>query len=292
MEGFMKTFDYIILGHQNPDVDSIVSGYLLEQYLNRCGYVSKFMIPDSVIDEENLRVCRKYDLDPMEFQGSLPDLKNQKYILVDHHERDVVGEVVAVLDHHPTSKDIVLPYYRNERFSSTACMIVEDNENSFTKEEIELAVLATMIDTVSFHSSKTVDRDISWVERMVEKYQFDFSKLYDDGLCLTDISNPTSFLTHGLKEYHFGDKNVAASYVSLLYPEQISERLSSVFPLLQNYVSDHDLELFAFIINDMTEFQSSVYYVTSSDVVKRDFDHFVSRGNEIIPEIEKKLLKK
>ena len=57
MEGFMKTFDYIILGHQNPDVDSIVSGYLLEQYLNRCGYVSKFMIPDSVIDEENLRVC-------------------------------------------------------------------------------------------------------------------------------------------------------------------------------------------------------------------------------------------
>ena len=69
----MKTFDYIILGHQNPDVDSIVSGYLLEQYLNRCGYVSKFMIPDSVIDEENLRVCRKYDLDPMEFQGSLPE---------------------------------------------------------------------------------------------------------------------------------------------------------------------------------------------------------------------------
>ena len=101
----------------------------------------------------------------MKFQGSLPDLKNQKYILVDHHERDVVGDVVAVLDHHPTSKDIVLPYYRNERFSSTACMIVEDNENSFTKEEIELAVLATMIDTVSFHSSKTVDRDISWVER-------------------------------------------------------------------------------------------------------------------------------
>ena len=51
----MKTFDYIILGHQNPDVDSIVSGYLLEQYLNRCGYVSKFMIPDSVIEEEKFK---------------------------------------------------------------------------------------------------------------------------------------------------------------------------------------------------------------------------------------------
>ena len=26
----MSTVEYVILGHQNPDVDSIVSGYLLE----------------------------------------------------------------------------------------------------------------------------------------------------------------------------------------------------------------------------------------------------------------------
>ena len=28
---------YVILGHENPDVDSIVSGVLLERYLNRHG---------------------------------------------------------------------------------------------------------------------------------------------------------------------------------------------------------------------------------------------------------------
>lgn len=127
---------------------------------------------------------------------------------------------------------------------------------------------------------------------MVDKYQFNYSKLYKDGLCLTDISSVSDFLTHGLKEYQFGDKKIAASYVSVLHPEQISEMLSSAFSFLQNYVNCHDLALFTLIINDMTKFQSSVYYVTSGDIVKRDFEHFVSRGNDIIPEIEKKLLKK
>ena len=288
----MELFDYVILGHKNPDVDSIVSGFLLERYMNKCGYSAKFIIPDQVIDEENLVICRNYGLDPVKFQGELPDRDDQKYILVDHYERDVVGEVVAVLDHHPTSKDIVLPYYCNERASSTACMIVEDKEEYFTKEEIGLAVLATMVDTVSFHSTKTRDKDVTWVKKMADKYQFNYSELYEGGLCLTDISSVSDFLTHGLKEYQFGDKKVAASYVSVLHPEQISEMLSDVFPLLQNYASCHDLELFTLIINDMTKFQSSVYYVTSLDVIKREFNHFVSRGSEIIPEIEKKLLKK
>lgn len=292
MEGFMELFDYVILGHKNPDVDSIVSGFLLERYMNRCWYSAKFIIPDQVIDEESLVICRNYGLDPVKFQGVLPDRDDQKYILVDHYERDVSGKVVAIIDHHPTTQNISTFFYHNEKASSTACMIVEGKEESFTKEEIELAVLATMVDTVSFHSTKTRDKDVTWVKKMVDKYQFNYSKLYEDGLCLTDVSSVSDFLTHGLKEYQFGDKKIAASYVSVLHPEQISEMLSSAFSFLQNYVNCHDLALFTLIINDMTKFQSSVYYVTSGDIVKRDFEHFVSRGNDIIPEIEKKLLKK
>ena len=39
----------------------------------------------------------------------------------------------------------------------------------------------------------------------------------------------------------------------------------------------------------MTTFQSDVYYVSSNKVEKEEFDHFVSRGSEVIPELEKKL---
>lgn len=285
----MKKIEYIILGHQNPDVDSIVSGILLERYLNRFGYSAKFVIPDLEVDRENIDICCKYGINPRDYKDILPDDKEQKYILVDHFERTVAGQVFGVIDHHPTRKELSYPYYRNERASSTASMIVKGREEQFTTEEIYLAVLATMVDTVSFHSSKTLPEDISRVKDMVEEYQLPYSQLYNDGLCLTEISDANDFLSHGLKQYQFDDKKVASSSVLLLHPEDYNEMYPSVFSLLQNYVSDHNLELFALLIHNMTTFQSDVYYVSSNKVEKEEMEHFVSRGSEVIPELEKKL---
>lgn len=285
----MSTVEYVILGHQNPDVDSIVSGVLLEKYLNHHGYSSKFIIPDLKIDDENLTICRNYGLDPSDYQGVLPSDDNQKYILVDHFERDVLGEVVAVIDHHPTNKKFSYSYYRNERASSTASMIVKGKEDEFTRDEICLAVLATMVDTVSFHSSKTLSEDVSWVKNIVEKYQLPYSQLYQEGLFLTSICDADDFLNHGLKEYQFGNKKIASSSVLLLYPDDYKEMYPTVFSLLQNYVSANELEMFVLLIHDMSKFQSSVYYVDSKNVRKEEFDYFVSRGSEIIPEVERKL---
>lgn len=45
----MNKDKYIILGHENPDVDSIVSGYLLEKYMIKLGFDAQFVIPDKVI---------------------------------------------------------------------------------------------------------------------------------------------------------------------------------------------------------------------------------------------------
>ena len=46
---------YIILGHENPDVDSIVSGYLLEKLLLSKSFNVEFIIPDK---KNRKRLCR------------------------------------------------------------------------------------------------------------------------------------------------------------------------------------------------------------------------------------------
>lgn len=284
----MQIFDYIILGHANPDVDSVVSGVLLERYLSRQGYRAKFVIPDTV-DDETLGLCLKYGLNPCEYQGELPLWEEQKYILVDHFERELPGNVVAVIDHHPTSRALAYSYYRNELASSTASMIVKGREDEFSREEICLAVLATLVDTVSFHSSKTQAKDIYWVQEMVSRYQLPALELRKDGLSLTEIHDVRDFLEHGLKNYQFDDKKVAASYVSLLHPEEYQELYPEVFSSLQGYIADNQLELFALLVHDMSAFQSSVYYVSPMAIEKKEFSHVVSRGNEVIPELEKKM---
>ena len=42
----------IILGHEHPDVDSIVSGYLLEKCLLKEGYKASFCITDKTLNRE------------------------------------------------------------------------------------------------------------------------------------------------------------------------------------------------------------------------------------------------
>lgn len=284
-------YDYIILGHQNPDVDSVVSGVLLENYLTRQGEKACFMIPDLKIDEETISICMSFGLNPKKYQRKLPKEKN-KYILVDHHERDILGEVVGVIDHHPTIQTYSYPFYLNENVSSTACLLVKGNEDYYTKDEIQLAILATMVDTVSFHSMKTRDEDITWTNEMCKKYNFDFSKLYQAGLAITDISSPEVFLTHGLKNYNIGDHRIASSYVSLANIEEKESDIMLASFYIENYIKENNLERFIMIVHDMSKFHSTIFTYYPDRVSVEKVGHIVSRGREVIPRIEKVLLKR
>ena len=114
--------EYIILGHVNVDVDSIVSGYLLEKIMTKKGYKASFVIPDEEVAKESEDLCSKYDLSLYQFKNR--QLKDDaKYILVDHNVRDVPGEIVAVIDHHPVLDGEKKDNYYIEEASSTACMI-------------------------------------------------------------------------------------------------------------------------------------------------------------------------
>ena len=162
----------------------------------------------------------------------------------------------------------------------------------FSKDEIRLAVLATFVDTASLHSSKTQERDTNWVMQMIQKYHFSYNQLYQDGLCLTKVDSPNSALLHGLKKYTFVDHKIASSYIQIAKKEQLASQLPDIISRMQEYVKEKQLSLFIFLLHDMTKFRSSVFYITNQTISCKDFDHYVSRGSEIMPSIEKKFIKK
>ena len=70
---------YVILGHENPDVDSLISGYLLEKIMKIRGYDVSFCIPDESISAESEKICNKYGLYLGEYRvDELP--QDAKYI--------------------------------------------------------------------------------------------------------------------------------------------------------------------------------------------------------------------
>ena len=282
---------YIILGHENPDVDSLVSGYLLEKVMKKKGYEVSFCIPDKVIASDSERICSKYKLNLKKYMVDDLD-KDAKYILVDHNDREVPGEIVAVLDHHPTPKDkSSVPYYRNEKISATACMIAKDCEEYLDKHDIELACVATFIDTVSFHSTKTVKKDISWVNEMTTKYDLDYDEMYRDGLCLTELTNVEEIAFNGLKKAEYDGFSIHSSYVQIVDLEKNKKIIDKIIEKLKKYRNKENVDLFVFIVYDMTNFYTKVYKI-NENIDYDEYFLYASRGNTIIPDIVKKYCKK
>ena len=282
---------YVILGHENPDVDSLVSGYILEKVMKKRGYDVSFCIPDKAIAADSEKICNKYGLYLGKYYvDELP--ADAKYILVDHNEREVPGEIVAILDHHPTPKDKShIGYYRNEKVSATACLIAKDCEEELDKDDIELATVATFVDTVSFHSSKTVREDISWVNEMTTKYDLDYDEMYRDGLCLTELTDVEEIAFNGLKKAQYDGLSLHSSYVQIVDLEKNKDVIDGIIERLRKYREEENVDLFVFIVYDMTNFYTKVYKI-NDDIDYDEYFLYASRGNTIIPDIVKKYCKK
>lgn len=283
---------YIILGHENPDVDSIISGYLLEKLLKNKGIHADFIIPDKSINSEISEFCKSYGIDTSKFQKEI-DLsdKNNKYILVDHHERNVSGEIVGVIDHHPINAKEIGAYYDNRHSSSTTCIICQERENEFSKDDLELACLAAFVDTASFNSTKGREEDRKWIEEICQKYNIDYNKLYKAGLFLNELDDLKKCSLNGLKKYNFAGKKVQSSYVQIENTLEEQEKIKKILKILTDYIITEDVDIFVFIVHDMTLFKSKVYQLEHDGIKEKQFDKYTSRGTKIIPDIENELLK-
>lgn len=284
--------EYIILGHENPDVDSIISGYLLEKLLRLENINAKFIIPDLELDLETVKICNKYGFDVNDFKGKVDfnDI-DQKYILVDHYQRDVAGEIFMVVDHHPVNDKKCCQNYRNEFASSTTCLICQGNEEKFSKKDLELACLAAVVDTASFNSTKSRDEDKEWFFEICRNYGLDFKKLLKDGLQLTDLSDLNTACYSCLKRYNIAGGVVEASVIQIESLDSEKEKINKMLNIITSHVVNDRLCMFVFIVHDMHLFKTRVYYIEKDKIALKNYPKYTSRGTVIIPSIEKELLK-
>lgn len=282
----------IVLGHENPDVDSIVSGYILEKIIRKKGYNTEFIIPDEKIEKDTLDICKRYGLNPMKYQKKINlNDKKTKYILVDHHERTLEGEIICIIDHHPTSKEIKIENYHNNRVSSTACYICQGNEELLDEFDLCLAILATIIDTASFHSTKSREEDKIWTINICNKYNLDYDKLYKEGLSLTVLDDLKKASLNGHKKYNIHGNKVESSYIQIEDPSQEQNSINKIINILRTYIKDENIDTFVFIVYNMKDFKTMYYLITKNNIESRYYEMYVSRGDTIIPEIEKKIIK-
>jgi len=276
---------YIILGHSNIDVDSIVSGILLEKLIkNKYKKNCEFVI-DEDVSLETRDICEKFSIDIDKYRRDLND-DDKKIILVDHSYRDFNNrEIVGIIDHHPKLYNSLVKDNLNINSSSTSCLIAINNEEYFDKNDIILAILGAYIDTASFNSTKGLESDRTWCLKMMKEYDFDEKLFYDNGLVLTDISDVKEASFNGLKTYNNAGLSIQSSYIQITDVLDKEDKISLMIEYVRDYFYKSDLDGYVFVVLDMENFTSTVYNFTKRDEFITNYNKYVSRGTVIIPEL-------
>lgn len=268
----------IILGHKNPDVDAVISGILMKKLLKYYNYDAEFVIPDPYLDFETYELLKKYNIDMKKYRRNLTKNDNL-FFLVDHTNNNFAPNVIGIIDHHNEILKNTPEYYINKNASSTAMIIYDLNPDIFDKNDLELIVLANMVDTASFNSSKTRKIDIAKTLEIIKDNNLDYGKIYKDGLCLTPLNNLRDAAFTGYKKLNYKNKIIASSYV------QVYGKDFDTIKIMTNIVKDElwldKIDIYIFIVYDMQCLSTTVHFMSKKNVQKYKYDEYKSRKDAI-----------
>ncbi|MGL4738356.1 MAG: DHH family phosphoesterase [Cellulosilyticaceae bacterium] len=280
-----------VLGHDQIDEDSCISGLLLCEMLDFYGIQAQFKILDAKVPAQTAAVLAElgYDLEVFRAKETMP---GEQLFLVDHHQTVHPGRVIGCIDHHPTQKAFDYLIYDNGEASACTKKIYDYSVAAgleITRETVNKVAYALVIDTFDFKSPRGKAEDKVWLEEMIRTYQLDYPKMVDYALSLTDLSQALPKIAmSALKAYQFGVHQVMSTYILV---KEKPTCLDAVIAYLQGEVGARGLAMWVFLTIDVLKSQTTEYRITTEGYEEIVHPKLSSRAQEIMPQIEKLLTK-
>ena len=198
-----------VIGHHNPDADSIISSYLLTNILKSYGIDAIFSIRDNnIIDQEliNEYLNEKYE--------TVDDYNDKYFILVDHNNLDKIPKekVIASIDHHRITNEV--EDLIEIEYASTSLLIYDlfRSKYNFNKKEKELVALSVLSDTEYLTSSRFTEEDQELYKKL--KVDLDVEDLKKKYFKTTDFSKSIEDnLQDDYKEYNYNGAKIKRSII-------------------------------------------------------------------------------
>lgn len=288
----LKKIKPTIIGHDNPDVDSISSGLLLEKLFKYLDIDAIFTICEESIEKTIQSVLNKFDID---ISSRLNGRVSENLFLVDHHETRHKGHVIGAIDHHATIKKYSYFYYINEASSSTTLHIYNlmiKYNYPITEYEATLIVLGAYTDTCSLSSSKTRESDKVIIKRLIKEFNLDEKKFYKEGLLLRDLETMhiNDIINNGLKVYTFGEHTIKSSYLRVGSISDLDLVSKELIRNITPHIRSTSITSWILIVVALYDSKTMEIHITNKDVQTFIHDGILSRGKDIMPKIELNLL--
>lgn len=201
-----------VLGHANPDADSIFSSYILTQILKSKKINAEFCILNKDYNFSNK--------DKELIEAFLPEkptiitnTKDKKYILVDTNSKNALVNVIGAFDHHKITGEI--DHVLEMEYSSTGLLIYDifKDQYNFNEEERNLIALTVITDT-DYLCSKRFTKEDEYIYNKLNT-NLNVSELRKKYFKVTDFSKSIeSNLKADYKEYNINNKKIKRSILS------------------------------------------------------------------------------
>lgn len=317
----MKTI--IIIGHQNPDTDSIVTPLALAEFLKKIKkpFLGFSGFKTKVVRAGNINKEAKFVLNY--FQEKKPplikSLARKNVFLIDHgdYEQAVEGikkaNIIGILDHHKIGgiKTILPIFYRAEPLGSSSTILAKmffENNLSLNKKTAGLLLAGIISDTLKFTSPTTTEEDkkIAQILAKISKEKIDelSEKMFEAKSDISDIS-PDQLVAMDYKEFKAGKINFAIGVHETTYPKNVIEIKDKIFSALEKLKKKRKMDLMFFALVDILEENSTLFILgeKEKEILEKVFKKrskeklfclpgVVSRKKQILPPLINFLEKK
>jgi len=242
-----------VVGHKNPDVDSIVSAMVMADYLEKLGRKAK-AFRTGKMNQETKFVLNKIKISPPSF---IKNLAKKKVFLVDHNEFEEAGlgiekaEISGILDHHKLGgiKTKTPIYFRAEPLGSTAALIFKlfgEKNLPLNKNQAFLLLSGIISDTLKFTSPTCTEEDIEIGKTLSEISRQGIDELAEEmfkaksdisGLSLEDL------ISTDYKEYRERKLIFGIGVQETIMPEIILSKKEKILNALADFKRKRKIDL-------------------------------------------------
>ena len=230
-----KGKEVFVLGHKNPDADSIISSYILSRILKRLGANAHFAVLSEQYEycKSDIKLINNFI---KEEPVIVDDINNKLFVLVDHNNLEGLStdNVIGAIDHHIMTDEV---YDTLEiEYASTGLLIYDlfKDMYEFTCVEKELIGLSVLADTDYLCSSRFTEEDKKLFLEL--DFKLDVEKLQKEYFLVNDMS--LSIMDNLMINYKEYIKDIGRVRRSLIYT--YTEEYENNFKKYVEYLNNSD----------------------------------------------------
>jgi len=262
----------IIVGHKNPDTDSIISAIAAQELFSKVFEKESKAYRAGGLNNETKFILEKFGVEIPELITATPE--GASVALVDHNEAGQTfdglsyANVDYILDHHKLSIATEKPIYcRMEPIGSTSSLIAKmffEKDIAPTETTAKLLLAGILSDMLNFTSPTTTEQDKEIAKKLNEIAKIDIEEFVGEmfeakssleGISIQDI------ISLDYKTFEMGKFNVGIGTWETTNPETVNEKKAEIIYALRTRKKDDKLDFIFFMLVDILKSSCQMYIV-------------------------------